>query len=120
MTFSVFPAELLPATFSYPPEFLALASGPALDLYPWWIVDAKSEAGQLMHRITLGAGKPLVPFAKTDLYDDIACFNAAVPSPNPEVIMVCSTPERAYGFSDFAAWHVQALKDVSQFSAGSV
>jgi hypothetical protein len=120
MTLAVFPAELLPATFSYPPEFVALASRASLNLYPWWMVDANSEAGRLFHRITLGAGELLVPFAKTDLYDDIACFNAAVPSLDPEIVMVCSTPERAYGFTNFAAWHVQALKDVSEYSVGSV
>ncbi|WP_369929300.1 hypothetical protein [Xanthomonas sp. NCPPB 2632] len=117
MTFAVFPPDLLPATFSYPPDFLALISRPALDLYPWWMIDADSDAGRLVYRITLGTGKHLVPFAKTDLYDDIACFNAAVPSSNPEIIMVCSTPDRAYGFPNFTAWHVQALKDVSALSA---
>jgi len=83
------------------------------------MIDANSDAGRLMHRITLGAGKLLVPFAKTDLYDDIACFNAAVPSSDPEIIMVCSTPERAYGFANFAAWYVQVLKDVSALSVDS-
>jgi len=118
MAFAVFPPGLLPATFSYPPEFLALASSPVLDLYPWWMIDADSDAGRLVYRITLGAGKLLVPFAKTDLYDDIACFNAAAPSTSPEIVMICSTPERAYGFVNFAAWHTRARHDASALSMG--
>lgn len=115
---AVYPPELLPSTFSYPPEFLALASRSTSHLYPWWLIDANSDAGRLMHKTILGAGKPLVPFAKTDLYDDIACFNAFGPSSNPEVVMVCSTPERAYGFADFSAWYAQAVKDSSDLSSG--
>ena len=115
---AVYPPELLPSTFSYPPGFLTLASRPASDLYPWWLIDANSDAGRLMHQTILGVGKLLVPFAKTDLYDDIACFNAVVPSSNPEVVMVCSTPERTYGFSDFSSWYAQAIRDASDLSSG--
>jgi hypothetical protein len=55
----------------------------------------------------------LVPFAKTDLYDDIACFDAAAPSLSPGVVVLCSTPDSSYGFPDFTAWRLQAEADAA-------
>ncbi|WP_266172003.1 hypothetical protein [Dyella subtropica] len=116
---TVYPTELLPDGFAYPAEYLEFASAPRTPLYPWWLIDAESEAGRLMHRITVGSSKALVPFAKTDLYDDIACFDAETNTQNPKVVMICSTPGRSYGFRDFATWRSHAERDASEFRAGT-
>jgi hypothetical protein len=116
---TVYPAELLPDGFSYPVEYLEFVSSQQTPLYPWWLIDAESKAGRLMHSITVGSGKPLVPFAKTDLHDDIACFEAEADIPNPKIVMICSTPDRSYGFRDFASWRSHAEKEAADFRAGT-
>lgn len=110
MGFTVYEKSQLPAGFIYPPEFLSIAASVAFDvLYPWWFVDAPSASGKLMHRFVSERG--LVPFAKTDLYDDIACFDGSDCSGNPKIKMICSTPERNYSYPSFSERLVAAKSD---------
>ena len=107
--------EKLPSGFLYPTEFLELICSNNIDIQPWWFVSSEGEAGELFLKVCLGNGQNLVPFAKTDIYDDIACFDGTDISGNPKIIMKCSTPDRHYEFDCFSSWLLQVEKDISLY-----
>ena len=119
MTFEIFPyAESdLPDGFKYPAEYLEFISKHQENLYPWWFISSESEIGKICLSTMKSQPKILVPFAKTDLYDDIACFDGSNNFGNPSIIMVCSTPERSYGFTNFNEWLVQAKLESSEVAS---
>ena len=110
MGFKVYDESQLPEGFIYPPEFLRIVASLAFDtLYPWWFIDAPSEPGRLM--LSFVAERGLVPFAKTDLYDDIACFDGSDGSGDPKIEIICSTPEVTYSYPSFSEWLAMAKSD---------
>jgi hypothetical protein len=105
----------LPSGFRYPQSYLSLLGEQRdHDLYPWWLIDASSRAGTVMLSILRETGR-LVPFAKSDVDDDIACFDGSDTSGQPKIEMFCSTPDRSYGFANFATWLEQARRDATSF-----
>jgi hypothetical protein len=112
MPFSVYPLGILPAGFTYPAVFLEIAASLATNsFYPWWFVDADSEAGRLFWKTRNSDGRNLIPFAKTDELDDIACFDGDDVSGDPRVLMITSTHDRCYSFSSFSEWLRIAQRD---------
>lgn len=112
MPFSVYPSRLLPAGFTYPAAFLEIATSLAANsFYPWWFVEADSEVGRLFWKTRNGDGRNLIPFAKTDELDDIACFDGDDLSGDPRVLMITSTHDRSYSFSSFSDWLRIAQRD---------
>jgi len=104
--FSLYGRDDLPAGFRYPESIVLFAEGAECpDIAPWWFVDASSEAGRLFHSIRRHDGRNLVPFAKGDDDDDIACFDGDDLSGDPEVLMlVLDASGRHYSFASFKAW----------------
>lgn len=112
--FAPYPAAKLPNGFRYPEEIANFADPEAaLKLYPWWFVDAASEAGGLFWNIRTHDGRNLVPFAKVDDgRGDIACFDGDDHSGNPAVlIQVLDDSGRTYRFESFTAWLTAAKAD---------
>lgn len=116
MPFAPYLANIVPHEFRYPPAFLEIAASSAPNsLYPWWFVDASSQAGELFWKTRRSDGRNLIPFAKTDELDDIACFDGDDHSGDPRVLMIASSDGRNYGFKNFAEWLSNAEKDAAQF-----
>ena len=112
--FAPYPAATLPNGFRYPPEIAHFVDPEtAAQLYPWWFLDADSEAGELFWSIRTHDGRNLVPFAKVDDgRGDVACFNGDDHSGNPAVLMqVLDDSGRTYSFENFAAWLVAAKSE---------
>lgn len=117
MAFATFSKEALPPGFKYPEAFLALAEGESAfdEIYPWWFFDATTVVGQQVARHIDEKG--LVPFAKTDLYDDIACFIGSDTSGNPPILVLCSADDRSYGYASYQQWLEAATKDAQHDGA---
>lgn len=114
----LYPTESLPAGFCYPARFLSLVnSGPRDALYPWILIDAKSDAGKLLLSLGSKGGRRLIPFASLDNGDgDAACFDGTDNSGNPAVVMlILDGSERAYSFADFNAWLLKAESDAQRW-----
>lgn len=119
MPFTLYSSDVLPHGFKYPAAFLELAeSGAKFDvLYPWWFYDASSRAGELVSRFINEMG--LIPFAKTDLYGDIACFVGNDTTGNPPIRMLCSSVDRSYGYASYQEWFDIATKDNQLHGCGT-
>lgn len=114
--FHLYPQDKLPGGFLYPAAFEGFArTGDYPAIYPWWFVNAASEAGELFYSIRRHDGRNLVPFAKVDDdRDDIACFDGDDSSGNPEVLMlILDDSGRHYSFKDFEDWLSAARRDAS-------
>ena len=110
-----YPSKKLPKGFKYPVLYLELISSNKIDIYPWWLIDSKTKAGELFYKVSQLNGKNLIPFAKIDIDDDVACFDGNDNSGNPSIIMNCSTPDRSYCFKDFSQWFEQVQKDIVKY-----
>jgi hypothetical protein len=116
MPFSPYASKLLPTGFRYPSAYLEFAESAAPDaLYPWWFIDADSKAGELSWAVSQRSKRSLIPFAKTDEHDDIACFDGDDTSGNPRILMRTSTPDRSYHFESFTHWLRKAQQDAGNF-----
>ena len=84
----IFSPEQLPAGFQYPDQFLKMVGGRELpDIEPWWFLCIHEETA-LFWLKSLKAQYPnrsLVPFAKLEDSDDLACFDGCDASGNPVV-----------------------------------
>jgi len=115
--FQLYSLAALPRGFRYPGKLERFAkTGEYPAIYPWWFVDAASEAGTLFYSNRQHDGRNLVPFAKVDDgRDDIACFDGDDLSGNPEVIMlILDNSGRGYSFRDFDEWLTAAMKDANR------
>ena len=116
--------ESLPPGFQYPQTYLRIVTAEDLpDLDPIWFL-AENEILALFWQRTLKQQFPtrlLVPFAKYDTSDDVACFNGANVSGNPEVLMIhayCAPGWELRGTSpDFEAWLARAEDLAHEYAA---
>lgn len=121
----LFPPESLPPGFRYPDSYLKVVNSPELpDLDPCWLL-AENEQLALFWQRTLRQQFPrrlLVPFAKWDTSDDLACFDGANTSGNPDVLLIHAycTPgwEHRGTLPDFEAWLAQTAAAIHRFAAG--
>jgi hypothetical protein len=116
--FNLYRSDLLPDGFVYPEELQMFAqTGEYPAIYPWWFVDALSEAGQLFYQLRQHDGRNLVPFAKVDDgRGDIACFDGDDLSGNPRIAMlILDGSGRHYSYRDFDAWLGAAKLDAQSF-----
>jgi len=64
--FAPYPAATLPSGFRYPEDRANFADPKAASkLYPWWFVDAASEAGALFWSIRTHDGRNLIPLRRS-------------------------------------------------------
>jgi hypothetical protein len=120
----LYPPESLPPGFQFPAAYLEVVNGSVLPkLMPWWFL-AKNERLALFWQGILREQYPdrsLVPFAKWDTSDDLACFDGTDTSGNPAVLLIhtFTTPgwENRGTLPDFGAWMVMAAEDARAFEA---
>lgn len=81
--------EFLPNEFVYPKDYINLVKNNSeMDLSPWWLLGAEPEFAMLCYNVIndkVGGEKFLIPFAKSDVDDDIACFDGDDVSGNPRI-----------------------------------
>lgn len=105
--FDLYPPELLPDGFRYPPELIDIAaSGEYVPVGQWWFIDANSKAGRLAYSVRGHDGRNLIPFAKVDDgRGDVACFDGSDRSGDPVVLMlVLDESGRSYSYRNFQEW----------------
>lgn len=121
---SQFKIAPLPDGFEYPQSFMTFVqSEPLPDLKPWWFLHKYTGTPEAWLKTVRQQypNRQLVPFAKIEHTDDVACFDASAPSDDPVVHYV-----HAYalqGWEDrghvvnFDAWLEAAIADAMQFKA---
>jgi hypothetical protein len=117
--FALYPPHEVPPGFVYPQAFQdAARSGEYPDIYPWWFVDASSEAGRLFLEVARQRGSGLVPFAKVDDgRDDIACFEMIRATGAPSVrMLILDDATRTYSFDSFEDWLRAAMTDAKNWT----
>jgi hypothetical protein len=106
----------LPEGFTYPRALTRLVERQLTRLEPWWIFDASVARERMKGFTQRYPGKHLVPFAKREDNDDVACFDHESPG---SVIVVHDFASDAWDrrrvFDDFYAWLRQAVNDMIEF-----
>jgi hypothetical protein len=110
------PKNDLPKLFSYPQPFLRVCEIGIANLEPWHFL-----GGELLRKMQSGlAGRYpdscLVPFARRQDNDDIACFDANLPE---GVVIVhdfaSASSEQRERFKSFYDWFRKAVEDLIEF-----
>lgn len=107
----------LPNNFHYPKEFLRVVNLGLTDLEPWLIFD-----GDALRRRNQGLRerfpeRSLVPFARRQDNDDIACWDVAQASGVVVIVHDFASPgwERRAEYTGFNEWFRQAIEDMLAF-----
>ena len=107
--------EDLPDGFLYPRQFVRVVELGLTDLEPWLILQ-----GEQLHGHLLGLRKryplsSLVPFARRQDNDDVACWD--VTKSNVVIIHDFASPgfEGRQEFENFNSWLRQAIDDLIEF-----
>lgn len=77
--------------FQYPKSFIkTISTVPEVDLEPWWfIVFEDGDVNYWHHTLkSLYPQRDLIPFAKFNANDDIACFDGNDNSGDPQVLII--------------------------------
>lgn len=114
----LYSAELLPSGFRFPRAFVDFVSGGEIPyLEPWWFLCEFPERADGWMRIVRESypQRPLVPFAKWEGSDDIACFDGSAVSDDPIVYYVhtfAKSPFEARGWvENFDRWLENAKEE---------
>lgn len=113
--------DFLPNEFLYPKDYIDLINyNSNIDLSPWWLVGENPEFATLCYNVIndkTGGEKILIPFAKSDLDDDIACFDGGDDSGNPRIYFDIGEESmkginwnERYSLPDFNAW-LKSIKE---------
>jgi hypothetical protein len=102
--------------FPSPEQLCRLAaSGEYPEIYPWWFIDADSDAGRLAWSVRQHDGRNLVPFAKVDDgRGDVACFDADRDDAAVHMLVLDESGRR-YSYPSFAAWLRAAQADAAKY-----
>lgn len=79
---------LVPERFTYPPSFTRFAKGALPNLTPWRFLCAEEPEYFVNGLRKRYPSRRLVPFARRDDNDDVACFDAADTSGDPRVLFI--------------------------------
>jgi hypothetical protein len=108
----------LPAGMRYPGALRRLVERQLTRLEPWWVFDATMARERMKGLAERYPGQHLVPFAKREDNDDVACFEPASPG---RVIIIHDFAsegwERRQVFEDFYAWLRHAVEDMIEFDS---
>lgn len=114
----------LPDGFEYPHSFMEfIKREPLLDLTPWWFLHKYTGTSEAWLKTVREQypNRQLVPFAKIEHTDDVACFDASEPSSDPIVhyVHTYASPgwEDRGHVGNFDAWLEAAIADAQQFKA---
>lgn len=115
-TVNLLAASELPDGFTYPQQFCRAVDLGLMNLEPWYLIE-----GEELHRTLKGLreryqGRRLIPFARRQDNDDIACWEVHGES----VIVVIhdfASPgwEQSGRFECFWDWFRQAVEDMIEF-----
>ncbi|MEJ0058386.1 MAG: hypothetical protein WDM79_01785 [Terricaulis sp.] len=118
MTQYFYSPEELPPGFQFPTTFMEFVTlDQASTLYPWWFLCEDSNLADGWLRIVREwyPTRPLVPSAKFDISDDIACFDGSGVSDDPIVHYVhafAEAPHEARGWvENFDRWLENAKEE---------
>jgi len=110
-------ADILPAGFEYPREFLRVVELGLSDLEPWLVLE-----GEQLHLRHQGLrerfpGRSLVPFACRQDNDDVACWDVDGGDRRVVVVHDFASPgwEQRAQFAEFKDWLRQAVEDLIAF-----
>lgn len=113
-----FPQDRLPAGFRYPQAYLDLVEQPErLAESSWWLIGKNPGFADFCLEVLQGMGgsKILIPFAKDDESNDLACFDGADLGGSPRVYFLVAEASikhvdwtKRYSQS-FEAWLTEAL-----------
>jgi hypothetical protein len=106
----------LPAGFTYPRAFVRLVARRLTWFEPWWVMDAAMAVDRIKGMAERYPSRPLVPFAKREDNDDVACFEVGA-GEKVFVIHDYATHgwERREVFDDVYAWLRRAVEDMIEF-----
>jgi len=111
-------ANELPSGFAYPREFEHIVELGILNLEPWYIMQ-----GEALRRCSAGLeqrypARRLVPFARRQDNDDVACWQVEHPD---EVFIIhdFASPgwEQRACYASFYDWLKQAVEDLIEFDS---
>lgn len=109
-------ADELPSGMSYPGAFLRLVERGLTHLEPWWVLEGTDLRNHLRGLQQRYAGRRLLPFARREDNDDIACWEAGK---GPEIFIIHDFAEVGHeqrgAFPDFYSWLRQAVEDMIEF-----
>lgn len=115
-TLTLLEAKLLPVGFEYPSQFKRTLELGLIDFEPWYFVD-----GSVLQKLAVGlsqrySGRKLVPFARRQDNDDVACWDADH-MPNVYVIHDFASPgyEERYVYASFYDWLKVVVDDYIEF-----
>ena len=118
----VFQDEELPSGFRFPASYLSGVSKiPIPYPEPWWYLSEFPEQAKwwLRQLKQMYSQRSLVPFAKYDTYDDIACFDGRDTTGDPMIQLVHygATPgwEDRGRLQNFEAWLQRAQSDTKEW-----
>jgi hypothetical protein len=105
-----------PVGFSYPRQFTRVVELGLTDLEPWYLLEGKLLREALAGLAARYPDRKLVPFARRQDNDDVACWQVGV---NEEVFVIhdFASPgwEQRGQFSDFYHWLRRAIEDLIEF-----
>lgn len=105
----------LPDSFTYPRELIRIAELGLLDLNPWWIMEGTALRIRFADVRQRYPQRKLVPFARRQDNDDVACFDLDRGIVTIVHDFASSGWERRAEFADFRAWLHQAIDDLIAF-----
>lgn len=109
--------EELPEWFTYPPEFLNLIASGITLFDPWWIFDSGYGIQKLNGLRTRYPERNLVPFARDQSNDDVACWEKELPG---KVVIVHDFADPGWEarktFDTFHDWFRSAIEDFIETS----
>ena len=105
-------SKCLPSWFRYPPTYLRIVEQSLLDLTPWHILSAEDALRQMHGFEDRYPSRRLVPFARRQDNDDVACWEDG----KPEMIVVVHDYasegwENEGSFDSFWSWFRSAVED---------
>ncbi|KDD67535.1 hypothetical protein ABH912_000105 [Pseudomonas sp. BT76 TE3572] len=103
--------------FTYPKEFInTISTTPPIDIEPWWfIVFEEGDVNSWYDTLKkLYPKRELIPFAKFNANDDIACFDGDDNSGNPKVLIIHAYASEGWehhgSYNNFSEWLTKAIK----------
>ncbi|WP_084236568.1 hypothetical protein [Hydrogenophaga taeniospiralis] len=119
-----FTPELLLQGFVFPRSYISYFEQTTIpDLSPWWFLCEMPGLSDSWLKVIKRQypSRQLVPFAKIEHIDDVACFDASAPSNDPIVhyVHTYASPgwEDRGHVVNFDAWLKAAMADAVQFNA---
>ncbi|MGE8176045.1 hypothetical protein [Pseudomonas fluorescens] len=103
--------------FLYPKSYIdTINTEPKIDLEPWWFIAYDEGDVNSWYKILkrLYPTRELIPFAKFNASDDIACFDGKDSTGNPEVLIIHAFASEGWEHhgtvADFDEWLKTAIE----------